>query len=62
MREKCPDLEFFWSVFSRIWTKYGPEQLRIRTLHAVLPTKKLLENVSLIVGEQLLDARYRRQI
>ena len=21
--EKCPYLEFFWSVFSRIWTEYG---------------------------------------
>ena len=23
MREKCPNTEFFWSVFSRIWTEYG---------------------------------------
>ena len=23
MREKCPYLEFFWSVFSRILTEYG---------------------------------------
>ena len=23
LREKYPYLEFFWSVFSRIWTKYG---------------------------------------
>ena len=22
-REKCPYPEFFWSVFSRIWTEYG---------------------------------------
>ena len=21
--EKCPFAEFFWSVFSRIWTQYG---------------------------------------
>ena len=21
--EKCPCLELFWSVFSRIWTEYG---------------------------------------
>ena len=21
--EKCPKTEFFWSVFSRIWTEYG---------------------------------------
>ena len=23
MCEKCPNTEFFWSVFSRIWTEYG---------------------------------------
>ena len=23
LREKCPYLEFFWSVFSRVWTEYG---------------------------------------
>ena len=34
--EKCPDTEFFWSVFFRIWTKYGdllyksPNSVRIR--------------------------------
>ena len=28
IREKCPYSEFFWSVFSRIWTEYG-EKLRI---------------------------------
>ena len=43
LREKYPYSEFFWFVFSRIWTeyteylsqnakKYGPEKLRIRTL------------------------------
>ena len=47
LRKKCPYLEFFWSVFSRIWAeygdtpylfvfssnvgKYGLEKLRIRT-------------------------------
>ena len=25
----------FWSIFSRIQTEYGPEKLRVRTLHAV---------------------------
>ena len=39
--EKCPNSEFFWTVFSRIWIlfvfspnagKNGPEKLRIRTL------------------------------
>ena len=30
--EKCPYLEFFWSVFSSIRTEYGPEKLRTRTL------------------------------
>ena len=32
LREKCPYSEFFWFVFSHIWTEYGPEKLRIRTL------------------------------
>ena len=44
LREKCPHLEFFWSVFCHIWTeyvslriqskcgKYGPEEFRIQTL------------------------------
>ena len=22
-REKCPNPEFFWSIFSHIWTEYG---------------------------------------
>ena len=30
--EKCPYLEFFWPVFSRIRTEYGPEKLQIRKL------------------------------
>ena len=25
MREKCPNTSYFLSVFSRIWTEYGPE-------------------------------------
>ena len=32
LREKCPYLEFFWSVFSRIRIEYGPEKLQKRTL------------------------------
>ena len=32
LREECPNEEFFWSVFSRILTKYRPEKLRIRTI------------------------------
>ena len=27
LREKCPYSEFSWSVFSRIYTEYGPEKL-----------------------------------
>ena len=26
LREKCPYSEFFWSVFSGIWTEYGEIQ------------------------------------
>ena len=32
LHEKCPYLEFFWSVFFRIQTEYSSEKLRIRTL------------------------------
>ena len=45
LREKCPHTEFFWSVLSRIRTKYvfnpnagkyGPEKtLYLDTFHAV---------------------------
>ena len=30
LRKMCPYLEFFWSVFSRIWTEY--EKIRTRTI------------------------------
>ena len=47
LREKCPYSEFFWSLFSRIWTEYGEikskcGKIRTRkapntdTFHAVL--------------------------
>ena len=32
LREKCPYLEFFWSVFSPNAEKYRPEKLRIQSL------------------------------
>ena len=32
LRQKCLYLELFWSVFSPNAGKYGPEQLRTRTL------------------------------
>ena len=38
MREKCPHSEFFWSVYSRIWTEYGemwsifPYSVRMRKI------------------------------
>ena len=39
LREKCPNAEFFWSVFSRIQSKYGKIQTRkttyLNTSHAV---------------------------
>ena len=50
LRKKCPYLEFFWSVFSRIWTKfspnagkYGPKKLRIRTLFTQYKVVKIYE-------------------
>ena len=36
LREKCPNTEFFWSVFSRIWTEYRPEKTPyLDTFHEV---------------------------
>ena len=35
LREKCPYLEFFWSVFSLNTGKCIPKKIRIRTIHAV---------------------------
>ena len=32
LREKCPYLEFFWSILSHIQNEYGPGKFRIRTL------------------------------
>ena len=32
LHEKCSYSELFWSVFSRIWTEYGPENLQIQKL------------------------------
>ena len=57
--ERCPYLEFFWSVFSDIRAeygeifgpnakKYGPEKLRIRTL--------LTHCLALVV---VMDSRYK---
>ena len=35
--EMCPNTEFFWSVFPRIRTEYGPEKtLYLDTFHAVI--------------------------
>ena len=58
LREKCPCLEFFWSVFSRIWTpypsvfvpnvwKYGHKELRIRKLFTQCKFRKLTHFTSL---------------
>ena len=33
LREKCPYLEFFWSIFPRSWTKYG--EIRSISLYSV---------------------------
>ena len=33
LRENCRNTEFFWSVFSRIWTEYG--DLRSKSPHSV---------------------------
>ena len=41
--EKCPYLEFFWSVFCRIWTEYG-EILRISPLSVRMRQNKNQKN------------------
>ena len=42
--EKCLYSEFFWSVFHRIQTEYGPEKLQIRTIRF---TPNLIEDWNL---------------
>ena len=48
MCKKCPYSRFFWSVFLRIWTEYGPEKFWIRILFAhhlsLLPRNYMLLN------------------
>ena len=39
--EKCPYSEFFWSVFSRIWTEYG------EILHISPYSVRMRENMNL---------------
>ena len=37
VREKCPNTDFFWSVFSPNTGKYGPEKTPyLDTFHAVM--------------------------
>ena len=43
-REKCPYLEFFWSVLSRIWEEYR-EMLRISPYSVRMPKNYGLENL-----------------
>ena len=41
LRGKCPYSEFFWSVFSRIWTAHGPEKTpNADTFHEVSNNKE----------------------
>ena len=58
LREKCPCLEFLWSVFSHIWTpypsvfgpnawKYGRKKLRIRKIFTQCKFRKLTHFTSL---------------
>ena len=39
LREKCPNTEFFWSVFSRIWTEYEVNP-RIESKYRKIRTRK----------------------
>ena len=47
LREKCPYLEFYWSVFSLNVGKYGPEKLRIRTLFMQWQVVNLVPHLSI---------------
>ena len=38
LHEKCLYSEFFWSVFSHIWTEYG--KIRIQSKYGKIQTKK----------------------
>ena len=40
LREKCPNAEFFWSTFSRIWTEYGNLNLCIQSKCKKIRTRK----------------------
>ena len=42
LRQKCPYLEFFWSVFSRIRTKY--REMRSISSHSVRCSVRMREN------------------
>ena len=55
LHEKCPNTEFFWSVFSRIWTEYGhllckslySPYMRENTDQKILNYKALTSNINL---------------
>ena len=54
--EMCPNTEFFWSVFPRIRTEYGPEKtLYLDAFHAVITLLKFFSSfnkkLNLIVQE-----------
>ena len=42
LREKCPNTEFFWSLFSCIRTEYGDLRRYLDIFHAVEETEKFL--------------------
>ena len=48
MREKCPNTEFFWSVFSHTRAENGNLRRlwRLDTFHAVTETQKLNNNIN----------------
>ena len=47
--EMCPNKEIFWSVFSHIWTEYGPEKTPyLDTFHAVTVSNDICDLKNLI--------------
>ena len=52
LREKCPYSEFFWSVFSRIWTEYDVS-LRIQSECGKIWTRKIPNTDTFLAVKEL---------
>ena len=57
LREKCPNAEFFWSAFSRVWTEYG--NLLRKSLYSVQMQENTDQKNS-VFGQFLRSDRFCR--